>query len=201
MRIIGITGGVGSGKSEVLNYLFKHCNCRIEFADQIAHKLQMPGQPCYDKIISLLGDNITLKDGMIDKKRMAEIIFKDKEKLLKVNQIIHPAVKEYIVEEIAKEKKKNQIEYFFLEAALLIEEGYEKIVDELWYIYADEEVRIARLQKNRGYSKEKAMHIISQQLTDAEFRNHCSFVIDNSNELIDTYYQIDRKLEKESNGK
>lgn len=201
MRTIGITGGVGSGKSEILKYLEHNCNCRIEFADQIAQKLEMPNQPCYRKLISLLGSEILDENSMIDKKRMAEAIFSDQQKLKEVDKVVHPEVKKYIIGEIQKEKDIGKTDYFFLEAALLIEDGYEKIVDELWYVYADKEIRISRLQRNRGYSREKALHIICRQLSDQQFREHCSFVIDNSGNLKETFYQIDKKLEIMKNEK
>lgn len=201
MKLIGITGGIGAGKSEILSYLEKNYNCRVELADLVAHKVKEPGQPCYDRLVQLLGKEVLAPDLTIDKAKMAEMIFSDEEKLAAVNAIIHPAVKEYFLQEIKKERLDGKIEYFFLEAALLIEEGYEKIVDELWYIYADQEVRTERLIKSRGYSVDKAQRIMEGQLSDDEFRAHCSFVIDNSRTLSEAYEQIDRKLGKTGDGK
>lgn len=194
MKLIGITGGVGAGKSAVISYLQEKCNCRVELADIIAHKVRKPGYPCYDKLVELLGEEVLDADGSINNGRMAEIIFNDKDKLTKVNAIIHPAVKAYFLAEAEKERKIGKIDYFFLEAALLIEDGYEKIMDELWYIYADEQVRAKRLMDSRGYSKEKVKSIMAEQLSDEDFRKACVFVIDNSNSLNETYQQIDRKL-------
>jgi dephospho-CoA kinase len=81
-----------------------------------------------------------------------------------------------------------------VEAALLIENGYDKIVDELWYVYASEESRRLRLKASRGYSDEKIDDILGKQLDDATFREHCSFVIDNSGELSKASEQIDNKI-------
>lgn len=194
MKLIGITGGIGAGKSEILSYLATHYNCRVELADLVAHKVKEPGQPCYEKLVSLLGQEVVASDGTIIKEKMAEIIFADKEKLKAVNAMIHPAVKEYLLAEIEKERSAGKIEYFFLEAALLIEEGYGEIVDELWYIYTKEETRKKRLMASRGYSEEKVKRIMAGQLSDAEFRKSCSFIIDNNQSLMVTYEQIDRKL-------
>lgn len=194
MKLIGITGGVGAGKSAILSYLQKNYNCRVELADLIAHKVKEPGQPCYEKLIELLGQEVLNDDGTINKGRMADIIFSDDEKLAAVNALIHPAVKQYFLAEVEKERKIGKIDYFFLEAALLIEDGYEKIMDELWYIYATEEVRMRRLMTSRGYSEEKVRNIMAEQLKDEAFRKSCVFVIDNSYSLEETYQQIDRKL-------
>lgn len=194
MKLIGITGGVGAGKSAILSYLQENFNCRVELADLIAHKVKEPGQPCYDALVELLGKDVLNEDGTIHKGKMADIIFNDDEKLEAVNALIHPAVKKYFLAEVEKERKIGEIDYFFLEAALLIEDGYEKIMDELWYIYASEETRAKRLMESRGYSEEKVKNIMAEQLSEEEFRKHCAFVIDNNYTLEDTYQQIDRKL-------
>ena len=194
MKLIGITGGVGAGKSAILSYLQENFNCRVELADLIAHKVKEPGQPCYDALVELLGKDVLNEDGTIHKGKMADIIFNDDEKLEAVNALIHPAVKKYFLAEVEKERKIGEIDYFFLEAALLIEDGYEKILDELWYIYASEETRAKRLMESRGYSEEKVKNIMAEQLSEEEFRAHCAFVIDNNHTLENTYQQIDRKL-------
>lgn len=196
MKLIGITGGVGAGKSQLLSYIEENCNCRILLADNAAHTVKEPGQPCYARLVELLGAGILQENGFIDRQKMAAAIFSKEELLLKVNGIIHPAVKEYILSEIKKEREAGEKDAFFVEAALLIEDGYEKILDELWYIYADQDVRKARLKASRGYSDEKAEQIIKSQLSDAEFRKHCKVVIDNSRSLSDTYLQIDERLKE-----
>ena len=194
MHVIGITGGVGAGKTKILTYLSEHYSCRIILADEVANQLKEPGQKCYEEIVTLLGTQILKPDGTIDRLKMAERIFFDWELLQRVNEIIHPAVKEYILQAIEEERRRNKIDFLFLEAALLIEEGYESIVDELWYIYADEAVRAERLKANRQYSDEKIQKILRSQLSDAEYRAHCSTVIDNGVALEETYRQIEKKM-------
>ena len=194
MHVIGITGGVGAGKTKILTYLSEHYSCRIILADEVANQLKEPGQKCYEEIVTLLGTQILKPDGMIDRLKMAERIFSDRELLQRVNEIIHPAVKEYILQAIEEERRRDKIDFLFLEAALLIEEGYESIVDELWYIYADEAVRAERLKANRQYSDEKIQKILRSQLSDAEYRAHCSTVIDNGVALEETYRQIEKKM-------
>lgn len=196
MKTIGITGGVGAGKSLVLNYLQNHYNARVYLADNIANDLKLPGQSCYDKIIDLLGKDITDSDGLIDKNKMAEKIFSHKELLNEVNRIIHPAVKEYVLSRIELERKKGEIDYFILEAALLIEEGYDQILDELWYIHADTSVRSQRLKETRNYTMDKINHIMDSQLSETEFRKHCKVVINNNSDEEALYSQIDHILEE-----
>lgn len=196
MKTIGITGGVGAGKSLVLNYLQNHYNARVYLADDIANDLKLPGQSCYDKIIELLGRNIIDSEGLIDKNKMAEKIFSHKELLDEVNRIIHPAVKEYVLSQIGLERKKGEIDYFILEAALLIEEGYDRILDELWYIHADTSVRSRRLKETRNYTRDKIDHIMASQLSETEFRKHCKVVINNNSDEEALYSQIDHILEE-----
>lgn len=194
MRTIGITGGVGAGKSELLAYIKTHYNSRILLADTVGHLVKEPGQPCYEKLVALLGEEILSSDGQIDKGRMAEKIFADRSLLDQVNGIIHPAVEAYILDQIRQERKLEKLDFFFIEAALLIECGYEDKVDELWYIYADRQVRIQRLKQARGYSDEKIREIMDSQLSEEEFRRHCQVVIDNSGSLQEAYRQIDEIL-------
>ena len=121
---------------------------------------------------------------------MATKIFADAKILEQVNEIIHPAVEEYILQEIENERKKQEIDVFFLEAALLIEAGYTRYLDALWYIFSEKSVRIERLKASRGYSDEKIRQIMEQQMSDEEFRKYADVTLDNSNEFEKTFLQI-----------
>ncbi len=195
MRFIGITGGVGAGKSELLAYIRQHYLCEIWLADEVAHLVKRRGTKCYEELVSLLGAEVVGADGEIDKGIMAARIFADEEVLLKVNAIVHPAVQEFILERYEAARANEAVELFFVEAALLIEAGYTDLVDELWYVYADADARRKRLALARGYSEEKITQIMGSQLSEEEFREHCDFVIDNSGDLSESYCQIDKKLE------
>ena len=196
MRLIGVTGGVGAGKSSILAYIQKHYKCRIYLADEVAHLVKEKGENCYYRLVELLGDEVLdAETGQIDKKKMAAMIFEDDKLLEKVNQIVHPEVKNYLEKRIQEAKKDPEIEIMFIEAALLIEAGYKEVVDEMWYIYADESVRRKRLRESRGYSEEKISQIMESQLSEEEFRKSCDFVIDNSGTLRKSYKQIKNKLE------
>ena len=112
-----------------------------------------------------------------------------------MNEIVHPHVRIYLEKRITEACESGDVELLFIEAALLIEAGYKEIVDELWYIYADEKVRRRRLIRSRGYSLEKIAQIMEAQLTEEIFRKESDFVIDNSGDLEESYKQIRKKLE------
>jgi dephospho-CoA kinase len=194
MKIIGITGGVGSGKSRVLNFMETEYQAYICQADHVAWELQSPGTACYDRIVATFGHSIINEDRTINRKHLGSIVFADEQKLSMLNAIMHPAVKEEIKHRIVKEKE-NGTTLFLLEAALLLEDGYDAICDEIWYVYAEESVRKNRLASDRGYSEEKTDAIMKQQLTEQTFRERCQFVIDNSNDFAHTVYQIRRRME------
>lgn len=195
LTFIGITGGIGAGKSEILKYIKKHYKCEIWLADEVAHLVKKRGTACFEQLVQLLGEDVLGPDGEIDKAKMAEKIFADEEVLEKVNALIHPAVQIFLLDKLAEAKINPEVELFFVEAALLIEAGYGNLVDEMWYVYADEDIRRARLKASRGYSDEKITSIMLQQLSEDRFRKTCDFVIDNSGLLESSYRQIDKKLE------
>lgn len=195
MHLIGITGGVGAGKTEILSFIKKHYNCKIYLADEVAHLVQSPGEKCYEEIVSLLGKEILTDTGSVDKGKMAAVIFNNAELLEKVNAIVHPAVKEYLKQALEEVRREGSAELFFIEAALLIESGYKDFVDEMWYIHASDEVRRMRLMQSRGYSPEKIAQIMSKQLAEEEFRKNADFIIDNSGTLESAYSQIKKRLE------
>ncbi|MBO4904352.1 MAG: dephospho-CoA kinase [Lachnospiraceae bacterium] len=191
MKIIGITGGVGAGKTEVLKLIAGMCDCVIVTADRLARSLEQKGEVCYEPLVELLGKEVLGDDKEIDAAKMSKMIFADgaEDILAAVNGIVHPAVKRRILEMIDEEAKKGT-EYFFIEAALLIEDHYDTIVDEMWYIYADEDIRRKRLKDSRGYSDSKIDEIFASQNSDETFRRYCSAVIDNSGSIEDTKIQL-----------
>ncbi len=227
MQFIGITGGVGAGKSAVLDYLRSKPRVRVMLADEIAHDLMEPGTECYKRILQeftgtgidadrhdacadagALGEvdglpenaldglnSLCLPDGHFDRAVLARVIFSDEGKRQRMNAIVHPAVKEFVRVQCEKERQKGELDFLFLEAALLIEEGYSEICDELWYIYADESVRRERLKTSRGYTDERINGILRSQLSEKEYRKSCRVTIDNGGNLLDTYTQINQQLD------
>ncbi len=194
MKVIGITGGVGNGKSALLQAISKEYNCKMLLADDIANLLKEPGQRCYQPLVYLLGPGVLDEKGYLDRQKMADMIFGNEALLELVNLVVHPAVKQYILEVIKEERQKGQIDYCFVEAALFIEAGYRDLVDGLWYIYAHEEARISRLMEGRGYSIEKIHSIMNNQLQEEVFRANCDVVIDNSGTIEDAMAQVRTEL-------
>ncbi len=195
MKVIGITGGIGAGKTAVLSYMEKNYNCRILLADEAAHQVKEPGETCYFRLVELLGKEILDEEGRINRQRMAEKIFASPGLLARVNGVIHPAVKERILSVIRRERKASVHDFLVIEAALLIEEGYLDVVDVMWYVHAGEETRRKRLKKSRGYSDEKIDSIMTKQLSEEQFRQYCQVVIDNDISFEDTCRQVDQALE------
>jgi len=191
MKFIGITGGVGAGKTEILTFLEKQDGIKVMLADEIAHNLMLPGTKCHEKLEKLFEkDDVWKPDKIIDAKKMAAVIFADKEKRLALNAIVHPQVKEYVYELCKKEQEKGELRLLFLEAALLIEDGYDKICDELWYIYTSKENRRTRLKMSRGYSDEKIDRIFETQLSEEVYKEYCKVIIDNNHTIEETLNQV-----------
>lgn len=194
MKVIGITGGIGSGKSRILYFLKEEYNAYIIEADKLAKSLMMPGNDAYNKIISTFPETVSEEGDMIDSKILAGIVYNDSDKLKILNSIVHPAVKEYIISDIKEKKKDRNINLYFIEAALLIEDGYKDICDEMWYIRTDLEVRINRLAKYRGMNRESAETVIANQKPDEFYIKYSDFVINNSGDFNDTVMQIRTKF-------
>lgn len=193
MKVIGITGGVGCGKSAVLAYLESEYAAVVTELDEVAKNLQKSGQECFGQIVAQFGVEILGDDGELDRSRLAEIVFRDPEKLAKLNTIVHPKVKEWVREDIAR-KRKDGVGLYVIEAALLPTAGYESICDEMWYIYAEEPVRRRRMKESRGYTDEKITQMIASQPTERMFRESCGHMIDNSGTLENTKKQIGELL-------
>ncbi|MBO5998309.1 MAG: dephospho-CoA kinase [Lachnospiraceae bacterium] len=201
MIVIGITGGVGSGKSTVIEYLTRLAPCRVIYADTAAKDLYQPGGPCYEELLEILrkaagdkADCVCREDGSVDTGFMSRLIFSDEELLKEVNGLIHPAVFRYIMDEIEKARSDGRTGIFIVEAALLIECGYMPYLDSLWYVRCDEAVRRQRLKNDRGYSDEKIDSIMKSQLKEEEFLAACDICIDNSGGPDRTRAQIREAL-------
>ena len=190
MKVIGITGGIGSGKSRVLSYLEEKHHAVICQADQVAWELQEPDQKCYLEIVEYFGNCILNEDKTINRKELGQIVFHDDTKLYVLNEIMHPAVKTEVQKRISREKEKGT-KLFFLEAALLIEEHYDEICDELWYIYTSEPIRRQRLKESREYSDEKIAAIMATQLSEEMFRKACKIIIENNDVFEKTCKRLD----------
>jgi len=193
MKIIGITGGVGAGKSTILDHLEKQYNACVLQADKIGHLVMEPGGICYGQVIALFGKQIIKNDKTIDRKMVSDVVFAHEEMRQKLDDIIHPAVKSYILDKI-EEQKKAGCTLMIVEAALLLEDHYDAFCDKVWYIHTDQEIRIERLMSSRGYTREKAENIIARQATEGFFREHADYIIQNNGDLDETWRQIEEGI-------
>ena len=193
MKIIGITGGVGAGKSTVLDHLEKQYNACVLQADKMGHLVMEPGGICYGQVIALFGKQIIKNDKTIDRKMVSDVVFAHEEMRQKLDDIIHPAVKSYILDKI-EEQKKAGCTLMIVEAALLLEDHYDAFCDKVWYIHTDQEIRIERLMSSRGYTREKAENIIARQATEGFFREHADYIIQNNGDLDETWRQIEEGI-------
>ncbi len=183
--IIGVMGGVGSGKSTVLNYLENNYEANIIEADKVAKEVMLPGNDVYNEIVKTFPEVIV--DNKIDSKKLAEIVFNDKEQLEKLNSITHPGAVKEIVSRI--KSSKNRI--IVVESAILLGSGVEQYCDELWFVFCNRDTRIKRLMQTRGYSKEKCISVIESQPADEEYNKGADEFIDNSYSEENTREQID----------
>jgi dephospho-CoA kinase len=194
MKVIGITGGVGAGKSTVLSLLKENFNAYILMADDIAKQAYEPDREGYRQVVEMFGNSILADDKTIDRAKLADIVFNNNNKRIVLNSIIHPLVKKEVIEKIAELKAEEKYDYIFLEAALLIEDHYDVICDEIWYIDVPEDMRRDRLKESRGYSDEKIDGIFKSQLSREEFEKYCSNTIDNSKDINFTLRQLEKLL-------
>lgn len=192
---IGVTGGVGAGKSTILDIIEKDYDAYLIIADDLAKELMEKGNASYNAIVNEFGSEILDSNGDMDRDKLSKIVFSDERKLERINSIVHPLVREEIVARKDAVLKINPERLVVLEAALLIETGYKEILDELWGVIVSKEIRKKRLKEQRGYSDEKSESIIANQLSDDVIRNNCDFIIDNSGDLEDTRIQIRKHLE------
>ncbi len=197
MKIIGITGGIGSGKSTLLNLLRDKYQAYIVEADRVAHDLMEPGQAAYEKIKAVFPETVFHADETVNRVALGQMVFQDTDRLKQLNEIVHPAVKAWIRNEIEQQKQSGSCQLFVIEAALLIEDGYTAICDEIWYVYVEESIRIKRLMENRGYTEEKCRAVMKNQSDEAYYRQNTSAWIDNSSSFEDTEKQVDGLLKSQ----
>lgn len=178
MFVLGITGGVGSGKTLVAKLISKKYKASLLIADRLGHIVMEPDNPAFEKITSRFGKDILGSNGKIDRKKLADIIFNDETARSALNSIIHPEVISYIRKYIDDRRDKDGV--IVLETAIMYETGSDKLCDEVWYVYVPADIRIKRLSDSRGYSEEKSRSIIESQKPDKFFTDRADRIIDNS---------------------
>lgn len=187
--IIGLTGGIGCGKTMILEHLKNEYDGFVIEADKVGHSIMDYNTEGYDKVVEAFGEHIVNNEGVkpyIDRKILGQIVFNDKEKLALLNNITHPLIHKKIVGLIEDAASKLVI----IEAAILLDSSLKDLCDVLWYVYAKDEVRLERLQKYRNIDNSKALQVIKNQPSEEEYRSACHIIIDNSYDKENTFEQI-----------
>ena len=193
MKVIGLKGGTGSGKSVVSKSLAE-AGAVIVDADKIAHEIILKGEPAYQEIVDYYGTDILDAEGNIIRKKLGEIVFNDKEKLAFLNQCTHKYITAEVKKQIAAAKAEGTAAAIIVDAPLLLEAKLEVVCDLVWVVYADPEVRAQRVMDRDGITYELAKARISNQKSWEEYKSAASAVIDNSKDLGHLKEQISEIL-------
>ena len=193
MKVIGLTGGTGSGKSVVSRSLAA-AGAVIVDADKIAHEIILQGEPAYQEIIEYYGTGILDEGGNIIRKKLGEIVFNDKEKLAFLNQCTHKYITAEVKNQITAAKEEGTAAAVIVDAPLLLEAKLETVCDIVWVVYADPEVRAQRVMARDGITYELAKARIANQKSWDEYKQAADAVIDNSKDLAHLEGQLEEIL-------
>ncbi len=188
MRRLGLTGGIASGKSAVAAML-RDLGFSVLSADAVAHQLMDPGQPAHDEILQEFGPAVLTSDGHIDRPKLASIVFSDPAKLARLNNIIHPRVEKMMLQQFDDWERGGIRDAVFVEAALLIESGFDKKLDGLVVAWCQPEQQIERLLA-RGMSELEARQRVGAQLPVEEKKKRATYAIDCSGTVSETLAQV-----------
>jgi len=189
MLNIGLTGGIGSGKTTVTKILAE-LGATVMDADKIAHSTYAPGGPAYDGVVAAFGKEVLAPDGSVDRSKLGPIVFKEPAKLTALTNAVWPATKQRIREMIADARAKGERKPIVVEAAILIEANWQSVFDEIWLITAAKDFVIARVERERGLKPEQTEARIKAQLSDEERRKHATIVIENNGTLAQLQQQL-----------
>lgn len=188
MLLVGLTGGIASGKSLVAR-IFKDLGAHVIDADRIVHQLLEPDQQAWEEVLEYFGKDILLPDDGIDRRKLGELVFNDAEKRAWLNSCLHPKVFSAYTAQIQHLRVRSPNAIVVFDAALLIETGYSRNMDKLVVVYANQEQQIERLTSRDKFTREQALARIESQMPLAEKRGHADYVIDNTGTREDTERQ------------
>lgn len=188
MIIVGLTGGIASGKSTVAGF-FSSAGAHIVDADQIAREAVAPGAPAFNAVVSLFGSTILGPDGGIDRKRLGDIIFNDPQKKARLEAVVHPRVRQRAAEITSRIIAQDSEAVIVQEVPLLFEVGMQNDLAEVIVVYVPESVQLERLMRRDGIDKKAALARIRSQMAIDEKRKRATIVIDNTSRVADTRKQ------------
>jgi dephospho-CoA kinase len=181
MMVIGLTGSIGTGKSEAARKL-EALGASIISADQVGHEAYTPNTEAWEQVVAAFGDGILQEDGEIDRRKLGGIVFSDPGKLEQLNQIMHPRMARMVANKIEALRIEG-VDVVVVEAALLFEAGWDSLVEEVWVTDSPEQMVIDRLKNRNGLSEDEARKRISSQMDRSERLGKADFVIDNSGDV------------------
>lgn len=182
MKTVGLTGGIGSGKSTAAGIL-ADLGAYVIDADRVGHSVYEPGTPGWQQVVAAFGDDILGSDGTIDRKRLGGMVFSDAAQLARLNGIVHPLIRTAVGDRISELRRGDQRQPVVVEAAVLLEAGWDSLVDEVWVIVTNRSAVVERVKVQRGLDAAAIEARIAAQLGDAERRRRADVVIDNSGDL------------------
>lgn len=197
MLTIGITGGIGSGKSTVARILSEDYNARLILADETARNVMLPGTPAYREIIEHFGPGILDEEQKIDRKKLGDIVFNDHQELLFLNRTTHGRVADKI-KELLDGFREEGAKMAVVEAIVPVRHGFLDAVDTVWVVLASEPVRVERIMKRNGFSAEEALQRIHSQMSDEEYKSIANKIIYNDGTVSELKAKI-RGLINEEN--
>ncbi len=194
MILVGLTGGIGSGKSTVAKYLVEVGAAHID-ADKIGHEVYRNGTPGWRAIINEFSAGVLDSDGTIDRKKLGAAVFGDAARLARLNSIVHPLIRQR-VEGLARELGQKGVEVVVIEGAVLIEAGWKVFLDEIWTVAASERDAVQRVKATRNASEEDILARIRAQMTNEERKRHSLVVIENNGNLDELREKVHREWER-----
>ncbi|KXT82186.1 Dephospho-CoA kinase [Streptococcus sp. DD11] len=193
VKIIGITGGIASGKSTVTDFL-RQQGYRVIDADQAVHELQEPGGRLYQALVEALGPTILQEDGHLDRPKLGALIFGHPDRLAQSSQLQNAIIREELARQ--RDQLAQSEEFFFMDIPLLFEQGYEDWFDQVWLVDVSEETQLSRLMARNALSRSEAEKRIAAQLSLQEKRKRANLLIDNNGSLEATRQQVCDALQK-----
>lgn len=194
MRVIGLTGGIASGKSTI-SKMIKEIGIPIIDADEISREIVSKDSLVLKRIAKEFGEDVLNEDGTLNRKKLSNIVFRESTLLKKLNLITHPAIKNKIKEKI-EEYKKSGIKCCVIDAALLIEAGFLDITDLCLLVYVDKDVQLKRLMDRDNITYEAALRIIESQMNLDEKKKYADYLIDNNKEIEFTRQQLNNIIKE-----
>ena len=191
MRVIGLTGGIGSGKSTVVRRLAELGAVTID-ADKLGHETYLPGTQGFAAVVDAFGKDIVAADGTIDRRALGAKVFAAPAALATLNAIVHPLIAESIRRRVGEMRTAGEKRPVVVEAAVLIEAGWRTLVEEVWVVVAPPEIAIDRLARDRGLDREEAARRIAAQLTNEGRTAGADVVIANDGSFDDLRAEVDR---------